>query len=214
MNSYERRAGAAKRRGSDVDRVVLVHEAGHAVGRVLMARALGWGANEVINRIEIYPVPIEKGPVRVQATFLGKYLSKRMESYRAANHHPPICEALFAAMREARIAVDDWFQAQCLTAIFGPMAEAKAIGRPFDEVWVDESSTSDFQDALRDGLLCGMRPDQISSAMRDNASIAKRNIARAEVWRAIIALADKLKPGTMNGPLAARIILQAFSSGT
>jgi hypothetical protein len=214
MIRYDRRAAAANRRGSEVDRVVLVHEAGHAVCRVLAAQSLGWGTDEVINQIEIYPMPVEKGPVRAQATFLGKYLSKQMEGYRAANHHPPICKALFAAMREARIAVDDWFRAQCLTSIFGPMAEAKAIGRPFAEVWAEESSTSDVQDALRDGFLCGMTLGQISRAMQNNATIAEHNLARPEVWRAILALADKLKPGTMNGPLAARIILKAFTSGT
>ncbi len=214
MRWYANRTVTSNPRQSGVDRVVLVHEAGHAVGRILTARSLGWRADEVINRIEVYPVPIAKGPVRVQATFSGKYLSKQMEGYRAAHHQPPVCKALFAAMRAARIAVDEWFQAQCFTAIFGPMAEAKAIGRPFSVVWANESSTSDVRDALRDGLLCGMTPKQISDAMQDNAAIAEHNLARPEVWRAVLALADTLKPGIVNGPRAAQIILHALTAET
>ena len=159
-------------------------------------------------------MPIAKGPVRAQATFSGKYLSKQMEGYRAVHHHPPVCKALFAAMRAARIAIDEWFQAQCFTAIFGPMAEARAISRPFSEVWANETSTSDVQDALRDGLLCGMTPKQISDAIHNNASIAEHNVARPEVWRAILALAETLKPGIINGPYAARIILHALTART
>jgi hypothetical protein len=198
---------------ADIDRLVLVHEAGHAVCRVLTARSLGWRADEVIDRIEIYPVPIAKGPVRAQATYLGKYLSRHMEGYRAANHYPPIGKTLFAAMRKAGIAVDSWYRAQCLTAIFGPMAEAKATGRRFNEVWVDQSATCDVQDTLRDGLLCGMTRDQISGAIQHSAFIAEHNITKPEVWRAILALAEKLEPGVVNGSHAARIILQAFAAG-
>jgi hypothetical protein len=211
MMRHERKA--MDQRVAGFDRLVLVHEAGHAVCRVLTAQLLGWRADEVIDRIEIYPVPIAKGSVRAQATYLGKYLSRQMEGYRAANHYPPIGKTLFAAMRKAGIAVDGWYRAQCLTAIFGPMAEAKATGRRFNEVWVDQSSTSDVQDTLRDGLLCGKTPDQISSALQHNALIAEHNIARPEVWRSILALAEKLEPGVVNGSHAARIILQAFASG-
>jgi hypothetical protein len=63
------------------------------------------------------------------------------------------------------------------------------------------------------GLLCGMTPKQIG-AIQHNASIAEHNIARPEVWRAVLALADMLKPGIMNGPRAAPIILHALTVET
>jgi hypothetical protein len=71
----------------------------------------------------------------------------------------------------------------------------------------------DVQDTLRDGLLCGMTADQIFDAPQYSAPIVEHNIARPEVWRAILAVAERVKPGALNGPHVARIGKNTDSSG-
>ena len=56
---------------------------------------------------------------------------------------------------------------------------------------------------IRAGKLCGMTTDQIEEATSENIYIAEQCMARPEVWRAIPALANKLKPGRTSGRVAA-----------
>jgi hypothetical protein len=53
MNRHERRAAKAQSRTVEMDRVVAVHEAGHAVARVLTASDLGLSSEEAISHIEV-----------------------------------------------------------------------------------------------------------------------------------------------------------------
>src|SRR5262245_49043239 len=60
-------------------RVVAIHEAGHAVGRILTARRLGWREDEAIARIEVYAMPTTVG--KPQAAMYGPLLSRPMDEY-------------------------------------------------------------------------------------------------------------------------------------
>ena len=123
----------------------------------------------------------------------------------------PLDVSAFARMRSAGIDVDLWCRAKCIETVFGPMAEAKLLGRSFDEVWNEESSEADRRDMLRNCKLCGMIPKQVDSAYAETIGTAKEYMGRPEVWRAILALADKLKPGRMKGRVAAGIITRALT---
>jgi hypothetical protein len=52
-NRRERLAARAIARKRPTDRVVAVHEAGHAVGRVLTAEQLGYSLEDAIDRIDV-----------------------------------------------------------------------------------------------------------------------------------------------------------------
>jgi hypothetical protein len=45
------------RRDQVIDRAVAIHEAGHAVGRVLVAGSLGWRPDEAIAYIDVHEAP-------------------------------------------------------------------------------------------------------------------------------------------------------------
>jgi hypothetical protein len=115
------------------------------------------------------------------------------------------CE-IFAEMRAAGIDIDGWFRAKSIECIFGPMAEAKCLAKPFKDVFDDCSAERDIVDIFRNGTLCGMTPDQIAAAINENIALAEHNMAHPNVWAAILALADALKPGRMEGRTAAAII--------
>jgi hypothetical protein len=119
---------------------------------------------------------------------------------------------LFAEMRTSGIDVDGWFQAKSIVAVFGPMAEAKLVERPFNEVWNNNPSKDDQRGLIRAGTLCGMTREQIATAAGQNVTIAEQHMSRSEVWDAIITLADNLKLGRMSGREAAALITRALAA--
>lgn len=55
--------------------------------------------------------------------------------------------------------VAGWFRAKSLTNIMGPLAEAKFLGKPFDQVWNDYSAEDDVRAVVKDAKLAGI-PDR------------------------------------------------------
>jgi antitoxin (DNA-binding transcriptional repressor) of toxin-antitoxin stability system len=191
-------------------RIVAVHEAGHAVGRILTARRLGWREDEAVARIEVRATPTTIG--KLQAATYGPLLSRPMDEYCAANHAGRIVGApLFADLRTAGFDLITWFNTRCTFILFGPMAESKFTGRLFDEVLGSKAAEDDLRDIMLGGTWCGLSKREISDAIQNNTAIVEECIAEPDVWRAILTLADKLKPGTMIGSRAALIILEALA---
>jgi hypothetical protein len=221
MNRNARRA--AKGRGQ-IDRTVAVHEAGHAVGRILTSDLLGWSADEIIFHIDIHPVPLEASHVSAdgtrtfysEATCYGQMLSRPMDEFLKAKKLDLAKTVLddlapiFAEMRVAEIDLKIWHLAKCVECVFGPIAEAKLTNQRFAEIWNEYSSEADFKDAVRYGMLCGMANEQISATIERAITIAEEKMALPEIWAAIIALAAKLKPGRMLGRRAAQIVMSAM----
>lgn len=226
MNRQQRRAAqrrAAKAKGSTkaADSVVAVHEAGHAVGRFLTAERLGYAIEESIDRIEVNAVPIVVGAVSFdkratlteQATTFGPKFSRELMAFIKSSHpgdefelRPSEVIELIAKARDAGLDVDGWFRAKALSTILGPMAEAKLLGKPFKTVWSGYQSQGDIKATIEEGLICSMTAEQIEVAMDEMIVSAQQEIDRPEVWQAILALADKLKPGRMSGREAVAII--------
>ena len=198
-------------RRSSIDRVVAIHEAGHAVGIILTAPMLGWRHDEVLNRIEVHATPVAVGVS--QATTCGAFLSKPMEDYCRVNHvGRSVDAALFANMRTAGLDLTEWFKARCISSVLASVAEARATGRAVDEVIASDAADDDLTDVMRHGNWCGMTTDEIQNAIWDNTAIAQHYIEMPEVWSAILALADKLRPGTMSGLRATRIVIEALTA--
>jgi hypothetical protein len=227
-NRRQRRAEKTIARSQPAVRALAVHEAGHCVARVLTARAIGWDAGEVIDYIEVGSAPIGRGAdrgLRSQVVSWGRFLSKPMQEFVAARRpatnptagYAPVLDdpdiiPLFAEMRASGIDLDTWFRVKSMVAMFGPMAEAKLIERPFDQVWNSKTSRDDALSLMRAGVLCGMTPEQIAASANENVSIADRSMGRPEVWRAIMTLADNMRPGRMSGRQAAAIIVRALAA--
>lgn len=127
MNRHERRAAKAIARGQAVDQVVAVHEAGHAVARILVADSLGWGADEALEYIDIHPAPLAMGvsaelrDLQAEAATWGQFLSRSMHEFLQAKMSPEAVDAarngtemlaLFTELRAAGIDVDVWFRAR------------------------------------------------------------------------------------------------------
>lgn len=233
MSGRQRRAQNGLAGGQPVIRVIAVHEAGHCVARVLTAGSLGWDAAEVIDYIDSGTLPIATAVasrdhmhgLRSQVVSWGRFLSKPMQEFvatqtrttRTAKTNAPLganvdLAPLFAEMRASGIDLDGWFRAKSIVAIFGPMAEAKLTEKPFNELWNSLPAKDDTLGLIRAGTLCGMTLEQIVTATTENVYIAEQQIARPEVWHAINALADNIKPGRMSGRKAAAIVVHALAA--
>jgi hypothetical protein len=227
-NRHQRRAEKTLVRSQPVVRALAVHEAGHCVARVLTARTIGWDAAEVIEYIEVGSAPIATAAsygLRSQVVSWGRFLSKPMQEFVASRRpsstpaagYAPVLDdpdivPMFAEMRVSGIDLDEWFRVRSIVAMFGPIAEAKLIERPFNEVWNSNTSRDDALGVMRAGVLCGMSPDQIAASANDHVAIAEQHMARPEVWHAIMTLADSMRPGRMSGRQAAAIIVRALTA--
>jgi hypothetical protein len=78
-----------------------------------------------------------------------------VRTHLSLNTDAPVSRAVQAV---GSIVAKPWFRAKSIEAIFGPMAEARLTGEPFDEVWNGYSSEGDVRDVIRTGRFCGMAP--------------------------------------------------------
>ncbi len=122
--------------------------------------------------------------------------------------------ATIAEMREVNIDVDCWFRAKSIENLFGPMSEAKLLGRSVAGVLKECGSEGDLADIFRFGAMCGLSGDQICVALGENIAIAGQLLSEAAVWNAILALAAALRPGQTSGRTAAQIVMAHLDAGS
>jgi hypothetical protein len=193
-----------------------IHEAGHAVGRILMAPEQGWAPSEAITRIAIGA----GASAGAQGTVRGPLVSKYMHDFIDAKYPGNVmveAEQIalhYAEMRAAGIDLETNFRAKNVESIFGPMAEARYKGQSFDEVWRDPTNGDDVKDVHDHARWMGIT---FPAAIEDCVQVAKRRadnlMARTEVWRAIEVLAKKLElvGGSMKGERAAKLICRELA---
>jgi hypothetical protein len=218
MNRAERRRAAAMMRRTPIPRETLVHEAGHAVGRVLVAAADEWRAEEAIERIEIYRRPRAVGmsvdgraDLGTQACTSGKMFSKRMQAFVLAKF--PTMEGVpegagfdvvSAEMRAAGIDVDRWCLDKSAYLVMGPAAEARYLKKPLE--LEDYAFESDLKQAIECNLMAGITDATLTAAIERACRRAEELLDTPGAWSAVLALADALKDGSMDGKRAAEII--------
>jgi hypothetical protein len=192
------------------NRVARIHEAGHAVGRILTAEALGWKAVEAVTYIDIHAgngVRINDAYISESVTF-DPILSAAMDTYtqdqlrKKGLKEGTINSQMFRDMRVAGIDVDGWFRARTIYTVLASMAEARFLGLAFAQVWYADAASSDMSGLQRDADLASLSWEARHAGITD----AKKLIERPEVWRAINALADALKPGRTDGRVVAEIV--------
>lgn len=221
MNRRERRtAGVSKT--VKLDRVIAVHEAGHAVARILAADRLGQPREKVISHIDVGPhsSTFSASKVLVQATTYGPTFSEDLQKVfnrtvaeipKEQLSHKHIEVALGVARAEG-VDVDGWLKGRMLMTVFASVAEAMHTGRAISEVWNSPESEGDFRGAVEDGVRAGLSSEQIKVFIDRALAEAEALIALPEVRRAIYALADALpSAGRMSGRKAYRIVTKALA---
>jgi hypothetical protein len=175
------------------EETIRIHEAGHCVGRVLGAQALGWPTDELFGDAVILPTPMGIGEIQDPTPNQWEELA-----------------SCIPEMHATAIDVDAWFTTKVIELILGPMAEAKFLGKSFDDVFGDYGSEDDFDDIVRLGDLCGKTQREIAEAIVENIGIAERLIEHPKVWRAVQSAAESFTYGRNDGRKTTKIILDAL----
>jgi hypothetical protein len=223
MNRLERRTVRAMNRSSKPDPVVAIHEAGHAVGRVLMAEIMRFERDEAIAFIDMNsgtPYASSTMVPQPQATTYGPMYSRPMNDFLSANSSVGNGSASRASLildvamcKAAGIDVLAWARAKTVIAVAGPISEAFYTQREISAVIESPECANDLNDAIRDCTLAGMSGDDKVATMDWAVERATTLLSAPNVWQAVTILADSLpSSGRMQGKRAAQIIVQALGS--
>jgi hypothetical protein len=237
MNRHERRtANALARRASksEVDRIVAIHEAGHAIAKVLASGELGYDISEAIEGIEIGPGSAwtqsidRRAFLASQGVTFGPTFSREISAsssefqntYLAAPEvregsdvdlQGPDASEFFSRIvelgRAAGADIKKWFRARVFDAVSGSVAEAIWSHRSFHDVWEGYQAESDLISVVRDAKVSGIGVEEVKSTIERMAALSACVMEDPLVWAAVLALAEKLpNVGHMKGFRAIAII--------
>jgi hypothetical protein len=227
MNRQQRRVAKAQGRTAKLDRVIAIHEAGHAVAFVLVAEDFGRPPEKMISHIDVGTAEnlggshfdksvtlisqaVTYGPtlsVELQAVF--DRMVEGVDQSKLTKQH--IVDSLQLAKNEG-IDVTRWIRARMLIATLASVAEANHIGRPVDDVWNSAESEGDLKRAVEYGIYAGLPTAQIGDYIGEGLDRSVALIDQVSVRRAINALAEALpNSGRMSGHRAVFIIKQALA---
>jgi hypothetical protein len=227
MNRHQRREDkslAGRRQKDGLDRVVAIHEAGHAVARVLTIGELGYSVDKAIHSIDLKDAAAgmsidRKTQLRSQAVTYGLLFSREIENYAAAfkaarleNRGAPktgkdTLEVLTQIVRAARADIGRWFRARTFISVSGSMAEAIYRGKTFNGIWAAYEAEEDVKSTIKDGLIAGMTTDEIETEIVRTAALSAYLMEKPNVWRAVNGLAEILPiQGRMEGSEATKAI--------
>jgi hypothetical protein len=232
MNRHDRRAAQARARHpgkNDTSRIVAVHEAGHAVAKVLAAGELGYSINEAINHIDMGTGESLRQSVdgkmmlRSQGVTFGPTFSKDINAasrefreaclseYETTGAGPEkhlFRQKVVELGRAAGADIGKWFRARVFDAVSGSIAEAIVSNRSFHDVWNGYEAESDGRGVLQDAAAADLAAKEVVATMKRMAVVSAYLMDKPDVWAAVLALVNKLPAaGRMDGAKAAAIIV-------
>jgi hypothetical protein len=239
MNRRTRRAAKAMARHalkSKDHQIVAVHEAGHAVAKVLAARDFGYEGHEAVAYIDVgSPGPSAlttdgKVILHSQGATYGPIFSKEIslaaaefqDSFFAdgtslpieGNHRREFFCGILNAARTAGADINKWFRIRAFGAVAGSVAEANFSKRDFGELFFrDYSAESDRGGILYDARMAAILTSEITPIVCHMATVSAYLMQDDKIWTAVLALAQKLPVmGRMPGPEVVKIITGVLSS--
>jgi hypothetical protein len=102
--------------------------------------------------------------------------------------------------------VEKWLHSRALIAIFGPLAEAAATGKTFDEVWSDYAAENDMRSLIQDCMIGG-QVDRVGEIVEAAVHRGGSLLQDGRVIEALNSLAAAMpRKGKMSGVSVAAII--------
>ncbi len=230
MNRRERRAARSKAKHRGIDPITALHEAGHAVGRYLVAPDMGIPEEKMITDIVVYSEGERPGAgtnidgrvkFETLAVCNGPTLSAVLDAFVPVAREKlgllgastysgqqafDLMKGVLTAGRSKGIDVDAWVEARAIITVFGPMVEAAQRGMQFTDIWDGEQAEGDQRDIVGDGVAVGLSPDEISAVIDRAGDRVVDYLQQENVIDAVNALGRHLqRHGTTSGKRAAAI---------
>jgi hypothetical protein len=186
-----------------------VHESGHAVARVLSIGRVGITYENAIRWIEM-----DEGAPHCSVF----ELPLGMPGLKEFGEHEGIREGmpwtveqwrkLFSFMR---IDPSEWASVRLFELTAGAAAQAKFTGASFGLVWHDYGCSDDRQSVIETCQRIGLNGSQATKLFAERAEEACTAMNKTDVWRAVLALAERLPAsGRMPGDTVVSIVQNAL----
>lgn len=209
MNRNARRAAQAQARTRTIDRVAAVHEAGHAVGRLLTAEDMGFPFDQAVHSIEIGTGPnwhSADGRIVLssEAICYGPAVSRELQvayGREYPDREPIPVDELNARLLNIGTAEQRTVSARAkmIIAAMGAAAESRLSGVMWEEVFLSDACFADRIDFNRAARLHGLSDGQIVDTLRDVGSRVVEFVSRADIWGAIGAIAAAAMKRSLSG---------------
>ena len=221
MNRHQRRATKAQKPAAKLERVVVIHEAGHAVARVLVAEEF-WASqrqNDQLHRSweaaksghELF-LSINLVVLTSQAVTFGPMLSSDLQavfsrSVAGVPKHNLTKQHVREAISQARhdgIDVNRWLRARMLISVLASAAEAKFTSRTLQDVWNSYEAEADLKEAVADGLCGGLEPEEIEVFIDEALKRAEILVEEERIQRAFGSFGRPLRRMSADCPVTSR----------
>lgn len=238
MNRQTRRAAKAMARHtvkSKDHQIVAVHEAGHAVAKMMAARHFGYEIHEAVEHIDVgsqgpgdltsdgkmilLSQGVTYGPVfskeisLAAAKFKDGFLADRASlTIKGKDCRELFCGILNAA-RTAGADIKRWFRIRAFDAVAGSIAEAIFSKRDFGKLfWQDYSAETDRGGVALDARMAAIPASEAILVISHMAAVNAYLMQDDKIWAAVLALAEALPlVGRMPGREAVKIITGILS---
>jgi len=207
-------------KGTGLDRVAAVREAGNAVARYLSADLMGFRADEAIDYIDIAP-PFSRPSLDAKtilapkAETIGPVYSRPMMDFLKTDAISQNLTAAVEACKDHGIDVEMWAAVKAFVCMAGAVAEARFTNRPLREIANGYEWENDLSRATRYCLSAGMTGQQASKICNNALNWARDVFDDSRNWTAVLALADSLPSGgRINGSQIAKLITRAMHGDT
>jgi hypothetical protein len=213
MNRAARRAAASGTTPHD-HRIMQVHEAAHAIGRILGAEAYGIPLEESVNNIVVrVGIATCYGPMFPRE--VQEELKEHMEAADANGKTeiaPILALMAIQKVREQGVDIERWLKARLVHTVLGPCAEAKFTGRDPFEVFDSAECSGDRDDAMSTCNYCSTGAERGGELIAEALEHAVALLEQPNVWRAALAVADLVpKRGTLPGSKIIPVAMAALA---
>ena len=199
-------------------RRLAIHEAGHAVARVLVAPDFGLDPTEMVEYVELRDDGSGACCGRKLSADLREILEREHragdECHALTNHLFDADQTIFEMARNEGVDVDGWLIAHLAIQVAGGMALALTFDECFAEIW-DSRGCSGDQEGIKCWSRAAGQPHKMIALECAAIDHCRELLSPPEVLAAINAVADELVAmgvGTMPGDIIADTVLEVLKT--
>ncbi|MHC2282146.1 hypothetical protein ACVME8_008789 [Bradyrhizobium diazoefficiens] len=195
--------------GGGAKRDIAVHEAGHAVVRVLSIGRVG-----ITNENAIRWIEMDEGTPHCSVF----ELPLGMPGLKEFGEREGIKEGMSWTAEQWRklfsfMSIDpfEWAGVRLFELTAGAAAQAKLAGASFGLVWHDHGCSDDRQNVIETCQRIGLNGSEATRLFAERAEEACTAMDKTDVWRAVLTLAERLPAtGRMSGDTVVSIVQNAL----
>lgn len=192
--------------GGGARRDIAVHESGHAVARVLSIGRVGITSENAIRWIEMDHGTPHCSVFELPLGMPG--LKEFGERKGIREGTPPTVEQWLELFSFMKIDPLEWARVRIFELTAGAVAQAKFIDAPFMLVWQQDDGCSDDRwNVIETCQRIGLNESDAQRLFAERAEEACTVMDKADVWRAVLTLAERLPAtGRMPGDTVVSIV--------